>query len=39
MVEYIGNMLGVTPEDMKGESKTQASHHPFDVAEDATKLS
>ena len=38
MVEYIGNMLGIILEDMKGESETRASHPLFDVAEDATKL-
>ena len=39
MVGYIGNMLDNIPEDMKGESEKPASHHLFDTAEDATKIS
>ena len=39
MIGYIGKMLDVIPEDMKGESATPAAHHLFDIAEDATKLS
>ena len=39
MIDYIGKMLDVIPEDMKGESATPAAYHLFDIAEDATKLS
>ena len=39
MIDYIGKMLDNITEDVKGESATHASHHIFDIAEDATKLS
>ena len=39
MVNYIGNMIDKIPEHMKAESATPASHQPFDISEDATKLS
>ena len=39
MINHIGKMLDNIPEDMKVESATPAAHHPFDIAEDATKLS
>ena len=39
MVEYIGNMLGIILEDMKGESETPSAHSLFDISEDATELS
>ena len=32
-------MFDDIPEDMKGESATPATHHLFEIAEDATKLS
>ena len=38
MIEYIRKMLDDTPEEMKGESTTPATHHLFDISEDATKL-
>ena len=39
MIDYIGKMLGNSPEDVKGESATPATHHLFDIVEDATRLS
>ena len=39
MVDYIVKMLNKIPEDMKGLSATTSSHHLFDIAEDANKLS
>ena len=38
MVNYIGNMLGDTPEDMRVESEILVAHDLFDISEDATKL-
>ena len=39
MVDNIGNILEDTPEYIKGEPVTPATHHLFDTAEDETKLS
>ena len=39
MGDYIGKVTNDTPEDMKVVSETLASHQPFDIAEDVTKLS
>ena len=39
MIDYIGKMIDDIPEDMKDESATPATHHLFDISEDATKLS
>ena len=39
MINYIGNMIDYIPEEMKGKSSTPASHHLFEISEDATKLS
>ena len=39
MVDCLVNMLDEIPEDMKRESATPATHHPFDITEDVTKLS
>ena len=39
MINYTGKILDNITEYTKGESATPASHHIFDNAEDATKLS
>ena len=38
MENYIGNMLDVIPEDMRGEVATLSTHHIFYIPEDMTKL-
>ena len=32
MIKYIGNLIDVIPEDMKGGSATPAAHHLFEIA-------
>ena len=39
MVDNIGNILEDTPEYIKGEPVTPATHHLFDTAEDSIKIS
>ena len=39
IIYYIGNILDDILEYLMGESETPVAHHPFDIAEDATKLS
>ena len=39
MIDYIENILDDIPEDMRGEPEKPASHHLFDISDDATKLS
>ena len=39
MVDYIGKMIYEIPEYMRGEYATPATHHLFDIEEDASELS
>ena len=39
IVGYIGKNINYIPEDMNKELATPAARHPFNTAEDATKLS
>ena len=39
IVNYIGKIIGVIPEETKGVYVTPAAHNPFDIAEDTTKMS
>ena len=38
MIKYIGKNIDDITEDLKGESATPASHHLFEISEDAKKL-
>ena len=39
MIDYIGKTFDDIRKDVKGESATPDTHHLFDIAENATKLS
>ena len=39
MVDYIGKILDYIPEYMRWKPATPPAHQPFDITEDATKLS